>query len=228
MTDIAHDPQAAPVASDSAARSLRLRTILVIGAVAGLTLISTTQTWWTVVAQGKSLTVVGTVAAPALSALSLCGLALAAALAIAGPFFRFILGVLQVLLGFTATLTTILTLAGPDAASESVVSKATGISGSASVRQLIASVHQTPWGYIAAILGAASVVIGVFLLATFRRWPAASRKYSAVRFEDADGAADEDGDPGGVDTGGASRHHDAVVDWDALSEGEDPTAGRTP
>lgn len=216
MTDAARtSPPAEPV--DPAllrARRLRLRTILAIGAIAGVVLIATTQTWWTVELARENLTIAGTVAAPALSALALCGLALAAALAIAGPVFRFILGVLQLLLGFTITLTSIMSVAAPDGPSEPAVSKATGIAGSASIRELILATHETPWGIVAIVFGVLTFLAGVFLLATFRAWPAASRKYSAVRFEN----AENEDDP--------ATPRDAVVDWDALSEGEDPTATR--
>jgi hypothetical protein len=187
------------------AKRLRLLTILAIAAIAGLSLLTTTQDWWTVKLAGESIPVQGTVAAPALSALALSGLALAAALAIAGPVFRLVLGVLQVVIGFTIVLTTILTLANPEQASESLVSKATSVAGTASITALISSFSLTPWGFVAVGLGVLAIVVGVFELATFRRWPLASRKYSAVRVVPADGP------------------RDAVVDWDTLSRGTDPT-----
>jgi hypothetical protein len=189
------------------ARRLRLYTIVAVGAIAGLTLITTTQTWWTVNLAAKSLPLAGTVAAPALTALSLCGLVLAAALALAGPVFRLILGLIQLLLAFTVVFTTILSLARPDQPSESAVQTATGIAGSSSIDALIRSVALTPWGFVAVVLGVFSFLVGLWLLFTFRFWPVASRKYQAVRF------APEDGP------------RDAVVDWDALSDGADPTAG---
>jgi hypothetical protein len=185
----------------------RLITIAAIAALAGLTLVSTTQTWWTVVLATRSIAVSGTIAAPALSALSLSGLALAAALAIAGPFFRLILGVLQLLIGFTVVLTSVLSITAPEKGSEALISQSTGIAGSESVRALIKSIGFTPWPTVAIVLGGLTFLAGVYLLATFRRWPVASRKYQTVRFENASG------------------ERDAVVDWDALSEGEDPTAG---
>ena len=193
--------------SERRARRLRLYTIAAVGAVAGLTLITTTQTWWTIQLATKSLPLAGTVAAPALTALSLCGLVLAAALALAGPVFRLILGVLQLLLAFTIVFTTIFSLARPDQPSESAVQTATGIAGSSSIDSLIRSVALTPWGFVAAGLGVIAFLVGAWLLGTFRSWPTASRKYQAVQFAAADGP------------------RDAVVDWDALSDGGDPTAG---
>jgi Tryptophan-associated transmembrane protein (Trp_oprn_chp) len=188
------------------ARRLRLYTILAVGVVSGLMLIATTQTWWTVQLATTSLPLAGTVAAPALAALALCGLVLAAALALAGPVFRLILGLLQLLISFTIVFTTILSLAQPDQPSESAVQTATGIAGSTSVDALIKGVALTPWGFVAVALGIVAFLIGVWILLTFRLWPVASRKYQAVRFAAADGP------------------RDAVVDWDALSDGADPTA----
>jgi len=191
---------------EARARRLRLYTIAAIGVVAGLTLITSTQTWWTVHLATRSLPIAGTVAAPALTALTLCGLVLAAALALAGPVFRLILGLLQLLISFTIVFSSILSLARPDQPSESAVQTTTGIAGTASIDALIKSVTLTPWGFIAIAFGVLAFLIGIWLLVTFRLWPAASRKYQAVRFAAADG------------------QRDAVVDWDALSDGTDPTA----
>jgi uncharacterized membrane protein (TIGR02234 family) len=195
---------------ESRARKLRLYTILAIGLVAALTLLTTTQTWWTLHLATRSLAIAGTVAGPALAALSLCTLVLAAALALAGPVFRLILGLLQLLLAFTIVFTTILSLANPDQPSESAVQTATGIAGSSSIDHLIRSVTLTPWGFVAVVLGFVAFLLGIWLLLSFRVWPAASRRYQAVRFQPADGP------------------RDAVIDWDALSDGTDPTAEAGP
>jgi uncharacterized membrane protein (TIGR02234 family) len=192
------------------ARKLRLYTIVAIGVAALLTLLTTTQIWWTLHLATRSLPIAGTVAGPALAALALCTLVLAAALALAGPVFRLILGLLQLLLAFTIVLTTILSLVKPDDPSESAVQTATGIAGSTSIDHLIKSVTLTPWGFVAVALGGVAFILGIWLLISFRFWPAASRKYQAVRFQPADGP------------------RDAVIDWDALSDGTDPTADRLP
>jgi hypothetical protein len=195
---------------ESRARKLRLYTILAIGLVAVLTLLTTTQTWWTLHLATSSLPIAGTVAGPALAALALCALVLAAALALAGPVFRLVLGLLQLLLAVTIVLTTILSLARPDQPSESAVQTATGIAGSTSIDHLIKSIALTPWGFVAVVLGGCAFLLGLWLLFTFRFWPAPSRKYQAVRFQPAGGP------------------RDAVVDWDALSDGTDPTAESGP
>ncbi|HEY2645182.1 MAG TPA: Trp biosynthesis-associated membrane protein [Galbitalea sp.] len=187
------------------ARKLRLYTILVIGLLAILTLVTTTQTWWTLRLATTSIEVAGTVAGPALTALSLCGLALAAALSIAGPVFRLILGLLQLLLAFTVVLTTSVSIAHPADQAQTLISKATGVGGQSADAALVKSVDMTAWPWIAIVLGVFSFLAGVWLLMSFRYWPVASRKYQAVRFQPADGP------------------RDAVIDWDALSEGTDPT-----
>jgi MFS family permease len=200
MTDAA-----APDAAQRSARRLRLLTIFALLIVAGIELTASTQNWWTVHLVSEDIQVQGTAAAGALSALALTGIALAAALAIAGPVFRAILAVLQLLLAFTVVLTSAMSVSAPARASESLVSKATGIAGDRSLDALVKSVTYTPWGWVAIVAGILGFLIGVFLLITFRRWPVASRKYQAVRFQDPDGP------------------RDAVVDWDSLSDGKDPT-----
>jgi hypothetical protein len=180
-------------------------TIAFIGIIAGLTLITTTQTWWTVHLATHSLPIAGSVAGQALTALSLCGLALAAALSIAGPVFRLILGLLDLLLGFSVVFTTAVALGHPAGPSEGAISTATAVEGADATAALIKSVTETPWGFIAIALGVLTFLAGIWLLLTFRAWPVASRKYQAVRFAATDGP------------------RDAVVDWDAQSSGADPT-----
>jgi uncharacterized membrane protein (TIGR02234 family) len=196
-------------------RRLRLYTILGIGVLALLTLLTTTQDWWTLHLAGHTVDVQGTVAAGALSALALCGIALAAALAIAGPVFRLILGLIQLLIAFTIVFTSSISLADPEQPSAQLLTTATGIEGDTALHKLILSVTYTPWGSIAIAVGILAFLAGIWLLLTFRLWPVASRKYSSARFEEA-------GDQ-------ASRGpRDAVVDWDALSSGEDPTDDSKP
>lgn len=211
--DAAHETEVNPERGSlrvDRARRLRLYTILGVAVIALLSLLTTTQNWWTLHLATQSIPIAGTVAAPALVALSLCGLVLAAALALAGPLFRIILAALQLVLAFTIELTTILSLSAPDQPSSSAVSSATGVAGATSIAALIKSVEFTPWGFVAVVLGALAFLVGLWLLATSRFWPAPTRKYQPVRFASADGP------------------RDAVVDWDALSDGSDPTQDAKP
>ncbi len=190
-----------------------LKNISLLGAIvlSGLTLLAWTSQWYTLRLGGSEaghsvLTVTGEAAAPGLVALALAGLALVAALAIAGPVFRAVLGALQVLIGFTIGLSSVIAIANPVAASASVVSAATGVSGGASVAALVVSYSQTVWPWLATVIGLLTMALGIVVLVTSRRWPGSSRRYQPVGFESADPGAN------------------AVSDWDTLSGGSDPTS----
>ena len=184
---------------------LKLLSLLAGAAFAGLTLLAWTQTWFEVVlTDGNSLSVTGEVAAPALTALALTGLVLVGSLSIAGPFFRVILGSLQTLLGITVALSSVLAIVDPIGSSGAAISEATGVAGVQRVDQ-VASLATTAWPWLALLAGALLIASGIFVVATTKRWPGSSRKYSAVRLAPADGA------------------RSSVDDWDALSDGADPT-----
>jgi hypothetical protein len=181
--------------------------VLLVGALLGLaTLIAWTQVWFTVsVADGARLDVAGQVAAPALSALALTSIVLVGALSIAGPFFRFVLGALESLIGVAIVFSAVVALGDPVHAASPTVSAATGVAGDASVRELVTGLAQTPWPWVALVSGALIIAAGIAIIVVGRRWPGSSRKYQAVRLEPAD----------------AGRT--SVDDWDALSGGSDPT-----
>ena len=184
-------------------RRLKLTILLAGLALNGVIFLAWTQEWISVVLDDRTVLVVtGDTAAPAVSALALSGLVLIGALAIAGSFFRVVLGVLQSALGATIVLSGMLAILGPAAASASVVATATGVEGGES---LVGSAALGVWPFASTISGALLVVLGVITVVTSRRWPGATRKYSAVRTE-------------AVDEG------DTVQSWDALSSGDDPTA----
>jgi hypothetical protein len=191
----------------------RLKNLVLLAGivVSGLTLLTWTGQWFILrlaaSGSGRSIiAVTGDVAAPGLIALALAGLALVAALAIAGPVFRVILGVLQALIGVTVALSSVLAIADPVGASSTAVTTATGVSGKASVAALVVSVSQTAWPWIAAVVGLLTIALGIVVLVSFRRWPGSSRRYQPVRFE--------------AEQPGANP----VSDWDTLSGGSDPTS----
>ena len=193
-------------------RRYKSRALIATILLSGLILLTWTGEWFTVtvsgggVAKTEVLSIAGDVAAPGLVALALAGLALAAALAIAGPFFRYVLGILQVLLGFTVALSSFVALSNPVRAAESAVTTATGISGSTSVAALVTAHTVSAWPYLAAVFGILTMAVGVFIFVTNRRWPSSSRRYQAIRLEEAE--------PGS----------NPVSDWDTLSGGSDPTS----
>lgn len=205
----------------------RLKTVSLLSAIllSGLTLLAWTGEWFSLTlresATGqRTLSVTGEAAAPALVALALVSLALVAALAISGPFFRVVLGVLQVVIGFTVALSAVLAVLNPVRASEAAVSAVTGVGGSKSIAGLVTAVSQTAYPVIAIAVGALTMALGVFVLVTGRRWPGSTGRYrQPVVLEDPPDVSGTGDDPAPEDVA-----TDAVSDWDTLSGGSDPTS----
>lgn len=192
----------------------RLKSTLLLAAVVvdAFVLASWTQTWLTVGLGAEAghkgeIVVVGSVAAPALSALALAGLALVAALAIAGPVFRVVLGSLQAVIGACVAYSAFAALVDPGAAAAAAITQATGVAGSSSVDALVEHTTLTAWPIVTLVLGILLALVGIAIVVTFRAWPGPSKKYQTVQFADAD--ADGEADP--------------VITWDGLSRGDDPT-----
>ena len=193
----------------------RLKLVLVLAGLvlAGTTLLSWTQPWFALVVdapQGGSVEVAsdGDVAGGALAALALASLALVGALTIAGPVFRVVLGVLQALLGACVVTSALLAVGDPVGVSGSALTTATGVDGSRSLDDLVTSVATTAWPWVGLVAGVLTALHGAAVALTARRWPAATRKYQAVRLERADPS------------------DDPAATWDSLSGGGDPTAGQ--
>lgn len=185
---------------------LKLVSLLGIAVLAVLLFAAWSQTWFTLTVQGEPFPVSGQLAGSALSALALASLALIAALAIAGPFFRVVLGVLQALLGVCVIVVSAFALANPVTSATAAITKATGVAGARSVAGLVTATSLTPWPVIAIVLGILLTLLGLAIAPTARSWPESGRKYTRSRLV----AADADG-------------LDPVQEWDALSEGDDPT-----
>lgn len=193
----------------------RLRGVL-LGATAvlgALVLLAWSQPWFTLSlaagsGDGEPLIVRGDIAASGLVPLALTTLALVAALAIAGPVFRIVLGVLEALIGGCIIAVSVVAISDPVAASSAAVTELTGVSGQDSVAALVEEVSTSLWPAVAVVLGAAVVLVGSFVAVTAPRWPASGRKYNRTRTAPVDDAAAVD----------------PVAEWDALSDGDDPTA----
>jgi hypothetical protein len=147
-------------------RRLKRNLVILVLAASGLALLAWTQLWANVAvatsgSARQTLEVSGATAAPGLTALALAGFALAGALAIAGPVIRFVLGLLEVLLGFSVSLAAFLALRNPAAASAGAVTKATGVSGTASVRDVVLSAASTPWPFVALLAGVVMAAAGI-------------------------------------------------------------------
>lgn len=198
--------------------------VLIAGIVLGaLVIVAWTQSWFMVelVAEGVAepqLDVRGDVAAGGLAGLGLAGLALVGALSIAGPVVRVVLGILQGLIGATVALSAVTAIADPLRASAAAVTEVTGITGSDALPGLVEQVSTGFWPLAATVLGVAQVALGIVILATVRRFPGASRKFQPVVL------VPEAIDPEDVAGPSSTRTPDTVADWDALSDGADPTA----
>ena len=185
------------------ASRLRLAIILVGILVAGLVLLTWTQPWFELeLSTGKTLSVLGQSAAPALSALGLASLALMGALSIAGPGIRLALGVVEAAIGVALVVVTVGAIADPAGAAASTITAATAVSGPESIAALISSSAMSAFPPLAVAAGVLTVLVGLAVVLTGRRWPGATRKYEVAPDTDS-------GTPVGA--------------WDSLSDGSDPT-----
>jgi len=189
----------------------RLRGLLLAATavVAGLVFLAWSQLWFTLslaasTGEPEALEVRGDVAASALAPLALAVLAIVAALALAGPVFRLVFGVLEALLGVCVILVTAVSLGEPVAASAHAITDATGIAGVDSIAALVESVDVSVWPAVAIVAGALVIVVGALVALTARRWPVSGRRYARTRL--------------------TAASDDPVAEWDALSEGDDPTS----
>lgn len=185
-------------------RRLKFTLILAGIVLSGLTLLAWAQPWFgfDLIPSG-AVAAAGDVAAPALTALALAGLALAAALSIAGRVFRAIMGFLQVAIGALVVASAAAALSDPVTRSASAITALTGISGAESVGASVSEVSITAWPYVGLGCGILLVLLGATIVLSGRRWPESSRRYQTVRLQK------DDGSP--------------ISDWDALSDGRDPT-----
>ena len=187
---------------------LKLISLVGIALLAALIFADWSQTWFILTIQGKPFPVSGQVAGGALSALALASLALIAALAIAGRFFRVVLGILLALLGVCVIAESAFAVGNPVVAATSAITKATGVAGTQSVAKLVTATSLTAWPVVAIVLGVLLTLWGLAIAPTARSWPDSGRKYSRSRLTPTD-----------------IESQDPVQEWDALSEGDDPTQG---
>jgi uncharacterized membrane protein (TIGR02234 family) len=197
----------------------RARLIAVAATVlaGALGIISSTQTWLTVVlvdGAQNALDVPGAAAIPVLAPLSLAVLALGGALSIVGLVLRYIFGALTVAIAVVlGALTAQVVVAPPVSAVAATVTTATGLTGTEAVSEIVAAVGRTPWPAVTLLAWAVLLAAGLFTLATGRRWRRSGRKY----------ATDAAPRAAATTEAAASRPHDAIDSWDDLSRGDDPT-----
>jgi len=197
----------------------RARLIAVAATVlaGALGIISSTQTWLTVVlADGAqhALPVPGAAAIPVLAPLSLAVLALGGALSIVGLVLRYIFGALTVVIAVVlGALTAQIVVAPPVTAVAATVTSATGLTGTEAVSGIVAAIGQTPWPAVTLVAWIVLLAAGLFTIATGRRWRGSGRRYATDASPHASATASTV----------ASRPHDAIDSWDDLSRGDDPT-----
>lgn len=209
-------------------RRARLIAVAAMVLCGALGVISSTQTWLTVMLEDgaqQALEVPGASAVPVLAPLSLAVLALGAALSIVGPALRYVFGALAMLIGgVLAWQTARVVFEHPTSAVAAVVTESTGIAGESSVAKLVASIDATAWPAMTLVVWVVLIAAGIFVLATAHGWSRTGRRY---RTDDAAQPAGRAASRSGAEDG--PRPHDAagsraVDDWDDLSRGQDPTA----
>lgn len=183
--------------------------------LAALVFLAWSQPWFTLELSATSgdpapLEIRGDVAAAALAPLALTVLAIVAALALAGPALRTVFGVLEALIGACVVAVAVVALTAPVAASATAITEVTGVGGADSVAELVTRVTVSAWPLVAIVLGVLIALVGLLVAFTARSWPVSGRRYSRTRIEAADGPS-------------AEPASDPVAEWDALSDGDDPT-----
>jgi hypothetical protein len=194
-------------------RRARLLAVVALVACGAVAVISSTQTWLSVILDdgaAHALEVPGAAALPVLAPLGLAVLALGGALSIAGLALRYVFGALTVMIaGVLGVLTAQIVFAHPVSAVASTVTEATGITGEEAVADLVTAITPTPWPAVTLATTVVLLAAGVFTLTTAHRWRGSGRRYRT--------------EEGPATAAAGSRPHDAIDSWDDLSRGQDPT-----
>jgi uncharacterized membrane protein (TIGR02234 family) len=189
--------------------------VVVLGlAVAGIVMLAWTQTWFTLrldadAAVTSTVVADGAAAVPQYTALAIALLALFLAMTIAGRVVRVVLAGIEILLGLGIVVSGVSAITDPVAAARGAVGDVAGVSDLAAVRHIVTSVHVSAWPAVGIAGGVLAVLLGVLVLVVQRSWPGPSRKYAAT--------------PTATAPTSAPVERDAIVDWDDLSAGLDPT-----
>lgn len=179
----------------------RGRSIAAVGLLlaAALGLLAATQPWGSVeLVDGRTLAAAGQQLAPGLTMTSFACAALALVLPLAGRIWRWVLGVLALVLGGAAIATTLGARGEVPAALDALVAEATGLAGAGHASEVV-RLTASGWPDAGLAAGALAVAAGAWVLATSHRWPA--RAARTARYE----------------RGGSG------LAWDVMDDGEDPT-----
>lgn len=194
----------------------RKSTLVLLIAVLSLAVFgTTTQNWITVtldpnqvgqtVAGQNTLTVQGSKAATAVTALALVALAGGLAASIAGKIARWVITVIVVFAAAGIITAAATVLADPLAAAQGSIAAATGVSGSS------AGAEVSVFPVIAVVVGILLALGAVLIIPAGRYWKSRT-KYDAAAF--------------GAPAGGSAMPAgpvDEIDSWDRLSRGDDPT-----
>ena len=200
--------------------------LLLVTLCAILVMMSWSQTWSTLslasgVAGDTPVSVTGQTMAPGLSALGLTSLALLAALALAGTIFRFVLGVMQTLLGIVIAVTTVSVLNDPVDAAAPALIHITGVQDVPALREMISQLAITAWPFVSLVVGILTAASGIMILLYSRSWPQSGRKYAAPT-TGMDPLLAPLVNP--LSEGDVDSSHARIDAWDDLSRGGDPTS----
>lgn len=146
---------------------------------------------------------------PALSPVGIAALVAALVLAIAGSVFRRVLAVLIALLGAGIAYGGFSVMNDPIAAVRGTATELTGLSGDAVDTVILAST--TVWPIVVIVAGVLIAILGIVALFVSGSWGAGDRKYASAAEKSRKTAVKKSAGP------------DRISDWDALSDGEDPT-----
>jgi uncharacterized membrane protein (TIGR02234 family) len=207
-------------------QKLKSRLLLLVALCAVFAMVAWSQPWVSLsLSQGiggeAPLPITGQTMAPGLSAFGLTSLALVAALALAGPVFRIVLGVVQFALGAGILFSTVEALRNPVAAAAPALIDITGIQDIPALTAIVTQQSLTAWPFVSLAVGALTAISGVAIVVTSRSWPRSGRKYAAPTIP-----ADPTVAPlvPSLDAADVDSSHARIDAWDDLSRGGDPTS----
>ncbi len=205
---------------------IKSRVLLLVAACAILVMVAWSQPWSSLslnagVAGDTPVSVTGQTMAPGLSALGLTSLALLAALALAGPVFRRVLGVIETALGVIISVTAISVLNDSLSSAAPALISITGVQDVPSLRALVTGEALTAWPFVSVAVGILTAFSGVLIVVTAGSWPLSGRRYAAVRRDVSLAHSPLVATPAESDVDSSHARIDA---WDDLSRGGDPTS----
>lgn len=198
--------------SSDPARKARGRAVVVALASGAALFAVVAPTWFavrvtTLLQPEATVAVNGATAVPALTGVALVLLAAGAALGIVGRSGRRVVGALVALSGAVAGWLTLAAVGAPEAALRRTAAEQTGVGA------VPEGVTTSPWPFVTLALALVVLAVGVIHLRGSGPWPTPGSRVR--RGEDR---------PGNAGLGDAAS--DPTTAWDALSEGDDPTAPR--